>query len=314
VGKSKIEFKIPTDQTKKGIWKYESFLSPVGDRYKLSLNEGGTSEVRPEEDLILKREDENPTGSLKDRGMAYLVSKLSSQGKMSFVLSSSGNAAISAVNYCQLVGMNLVIFVSPKIDKAKLGFLKSKKASLIFSKKPVSDSIRFSHKEGFTNLSPSRNLFGPEGYQTIAFELLLNQNLIDDIFIPVSSGVALIGVALGFSKFGFMPRIHVCQTTAVCPIASLYDKNFTRETNSLAGALVAKYIPLKSRVIEAVNKSGGSGWVISNREIENSQKYLVKKGITTSNEGAVALAGWMKAKRSGWQLGKSVCLLTGKKY
>lgn len=312
--KSKIKFNVPKDETKKGIWKYSSFLTPIEERYQLSLGEGETKEIMAEEGLILKREDENPTGSLKDRGMAYLISQQYSQGQKKLVLPSSGNAAISAAFFCELVKMNLVVFVSPKIDKQKLQKLKEKKVEVVVSEKPVSDSAKFAKEKGYFNLRPSMNKFGSEGYQTIAFEILLNQGLIEDIFIPVSSGVALMGIALGFKKLGILPRIHVCQTTAVCPIASFFDKNFVRERESLARALVAKYTPLREEIIKTVKESNGSGWVIGNPEIVSANKYLESKGVVTSEEGAVALAGWRKAKSSGWRVGKSVCLLTGRRY
>lgn len=312
--KSKIKFNVPKDETKKGIWKYSSFLTPIEERYQLSLGEGETKEIMAEEGLILKREDENPTGSLKDRGMAYLISQQYSQGQKKLVLPSSGNAAISAAFFCELVKMNLVVFVSPKIDKQKLQKLKEKKVEVVVSEKPVSDSAKFAKEKGCFNLRPSMNKFGSEGYQTIAFEILLNQGLVEDIFIPVSSGTALVGIATGFKKIGVLPRIHVCQTSSVCPIASLFDKKFIKEEVSLAKALVARYTPLKGKVIKIARESCGTGWVVNNQEILSAQKYLNKKGIKTSEEGAVALAGWQKAKKNDWELGKSVCLLTGKRY
>lgn len=312
--KSKIKFNLPKDETKKGIWKFSSFLTPIDERYQLSMGEGETREIMAEDSLILKREDENPTGSLKDRGLAYLVSLHYSQGQKNLVLPSSGNAAISAAFFCELAKINLVVFVSPKIDKEKLQKLKEKRVAVVISSKPVSDSAKFAKEKGFVNLRPSMGKFGSEGYQTIAFEILSNQGAVEDVFIPVSSGVALIGIALGFKKFGILPRIHVCQTSFVCPIASFFDKNFIREKESLAKALVAKYTPLKEKIIKIVKESGGSGWVISNQEIVQAQKYLENRQVVTSEEGAVALAGWQKAKIGGWGVGKSVCLLTGRRY
>ena len=156
-----------------------------------------------------------------------------------------------------------------------------------------------------------RSCFGPEGYQTISFELAENQGIVDDIFIPVSSGASLLGVARGFKKIGFLPRIHACQGAAVCPIASLFDKNFKAEKESLARALVAKYTPLKDEIIEVIRESGGTGWVIGNQAIAEAQSILEGRGIKTSAEGALALAAFRKTKNSGYSLGKSVCLLTG---
>ncbi len=312
--KSKLKIRLLKDDGAKGIWQYSAYLFPLPNEAKLSLREGGTAEVVFEEGLILKREDENPTGSLKDRGMAYLVSWAKSLGRKEAALSSSGNAAIAASEYCSLAGIKLHVFVSPKINEGKLAQLKKAGAAISFSNRPVSEAIKFCRQKGILNLRPSQNQFGPEGYQTIAFELAQRQGVVEDIFIPVSSGVALTGIGEGFKKLGFLPRLHVCQSSAVCPIASLFVKDFQPEKSSLAEALVARYTPLKSKVASLVKESGGTGWVISNEEIKKAQAELEKKEIVTSAEGALALAAWQKAKANQWSLGKTVCLLTGKRY
>ncbi len=312
--KSKLKIDLNKDQNREGIWQFSSYLSPLPEHFKLSLGEGGTKELSLEEGLTAKREDENPTGSLKDRGMAFLVSWALSQGIKKAVLSSSGNAAIAAAAYCRLAGIKLTVFVSPKINPGKRKRLQESGIEINFSDQPVSEAIKFSKREEAFNLRPSQNEFGPEGYQTLALELAESQGAVEDIFIPVSSGTALIGIARGFEKLGFLPRIHVCQSTAVCPIASSFAKDYSPEEKSLADALVAKFTPLKNEVIEAVKKSAGTGWVISNQEIKAEQERLSGQGMETSAEGALAVAAWRKAKESGWPLGKAVCLLTGRKY
>jgi threonine synthase len=230
------------------------------------------------------------------------------------VLSSSGNAAISAANYCKLAGLNLNVFVSPKITEGKKKVLQELKVNLHFSDRAVSDSTKFAKENNCFNLRPSLNELGPEGYQTMAFELLQNQGIIEDIFIPVSSGVSLLGIAKGFKKFGFLPRVHVCQSAAVSPLAAKFDQDFDKEEESLAKALVARITPVQDEVIRIVKESEGSGWVITNKEILSSQQKLFEQGIETSEEGALALAAVYKARQKGFSLGKTVCLLTGKKY
>lgn len=311
--KSKLKIALFRDTSQEGIWQFSSYLSPVSDKFKISLGEGGTEEISFRE-VVLKREDKNPTGSLKDRGMAYLISQNHSEGVKSLVLSSSGNAAISAASYCQLAEIELFVFVSPKINRNKLEIIREAGAKIFLSERAVSEAIKFAKDKGFSNLRPSENRFGPEGFQTIAFELALNQGYVEDLFLPVSSGVTLKGVSEGFKKLGLTPRLHACQSTAVCPIASAFDKEFVQEKESLADSLVAKFTPLKSEIIKILQESGGGGWVISNQEIIEAQDKLEKEGIETSPEGALALAAFFKAQNKGWKLGKAACLLTGRKH
>jgi len=302
-------------QERRGIWRFSGYLADVPEKFRLSLNEGNTKEEYfPPLDVILKREDQNPTGSLKDRGLAFLVSKAWSEGFGSFVLSSSGNAAISAANYCNLAKLKLKIFVSPKIDKNKLLVLKQMKADISIDNRPLSMAGRFAKENNLYNLRPSLNQFGSEGYQTISFELAGNKGEISDIFIPCSSGVNLIGLFRGFKKAGKLPRIHLCQPASICPLAGLFDHDYQSEAVSLATSLVAKHSPLKDQILKAVEESRGAGWVIGNDQIKQADKILLKNKIETSAEGALALAAVEKARNKGWKIKRGVCLLTGKKY
>lgn len=302
------------DKKQRGIWRFSSYLAPVQNEFKLSLDEGSTEEIIFDEGLILKREDQNPTGSLKDRGMAYAISRAYQDGLTDLVLSSSGNAAISAAAYCDLVKINLFVFVPLTVKEEKLKKIEKQGVKFFQSSRPVSEAIKFARDNHCFNLRPSRNSFGFEGYQTIAFELAESQGLIEDLFLPVSSGVALKGIAEGFKKLGFVPRLHVCQPAAVCPIASAFDKDYLPERKNLADSLVARYVPLKEEIVGLVKESQGTGWVISSKRIVLAQKVLQERGIETSNEGALALAAIFKSKERGWNLGKTVCLLTGKRY
>lgn len=310
-----MQISVKKDFTQMGIWRYCEYLEPVLSQFRLSLNEGDTETAFFEPlQVWLKREDLNPTGSLKDRGMAYLISCAYSQGHKQFVLSSSGNAAISALALCQKAGLQLKIFVSPNVDKNKLAVLKEQKADVIQDDRPVSSALRFGKENNYYNLRPSINQFGPEGYQTIAFELAEKLGIISDIFIPVSSGVNMFGVYKGFEKLGFIPRFHLCQSSKVHPLAEIFDKDFTEEENSLATALVAKLSPLKNYLINAVKVSKGNGWVIGNSLIDSTQEFLEDNDVSTSNEGALALVAVVKARKAGFKMEKPVVLLTGKKY
>lgn len=311
--KINIKIDIKADVGQKGIWQYSSYLSLLPENFHLSLGEGNTPGL-PYKDLILKREDQNPTGSLKDRGMAYQISWAFARGFNRLALSSSGNAAISAAAYSLLAGLDLTVYVSPKIGKSKLEKLRKLGVKVNISSRAVSECQKYSTQNNYLNLRPSRQEFGAEGYQTIAFELAKAYGVINNLFLPVSSGVSLTGIAKGFKVLGFLPKIHLCQPSSLCPIASLYDQDYQPEKTSLTTALVAKFTPLKNEIIKIIKESGGTGWVIGNQDVVHEQKLLEKEGIITSPEGALTVAAFTKAKNLGNISGKSVCLLTGKRY
>lgn len=310
---NKFTFNLRKNQS--GIWAYEQFMPAVPKEYQLTLNEGGTSEiVSQKQEVIFKREDNNPSGSLKDRGMAYLISKLYSDGERKFVLPSSGNAAISALSYAKLAGLQMKLFVSPDAEKGKLEKLKEMNADFEITSKSLTASENYSKENDFYNLRPSVNKLAAEGYKTIAFEIAENQGIIEDIFVPSSSGVGLMGIYYGFKIVGFLPRIHICQSSKIYSIAGGFDLDFIPENVSLAKALIARSVPLKNDVIKAVKESNGTGWVIGNNEITDAVQELKNESVITSNEGALVLAAVKKARNKGFNLGKTVCLLTGRKY
>lgn len=305
---------LQVEKGKPGIWKYHFYYKTVSKKFWLSLREGDTAELKVEK-IIFKREDQNPTGSIKDRGMAYQISKAFGEGAKNLVISSSGNAAISAAAYCQLAKIKLHTFVSSKIKQDKLKKLKELKAEIFFTRRPVSEAIRFSSEKGFLNLRPSVWETGSEGYKSLAFEIHQNLGKVDNIFIPVSSGTALAGIGEGYKILGYFPQFHIVQTTAVCPIARLFDKDYKASKTSLADALVARVTPRKKQILNLIKESQGSAWVISDGEIKKAWSELTKLGISTSAEGAAALAAFWKARKIKDNLGaKTVCLLTGKKY
>ena len=276
------------------LWDFADRLEPlVKPSYRLTLGEGHTPLIEIE-GIFFKREDLNPSGSVKDRGLAYQISALYQQGHKNFVISSSGNAAISAAAYCQLANLKLTVFVSPKIPQNKLKKLQSYSIEIIPDSRPISSAARYAKANNAYNLRPSQDALGSIGYQTIAYELAKQLPKPGGIlYAPVSSGATLTGIINGFKIIdeNFPMHFWAVQTTAVHPLAGDYDNNYQSEPTSLATGLVAK----TSALYKQIDKHLVGGWVVSNQQIEYAHKWLTRHNITTSYEGAAALAGLFKS-------------------
>lgn len=239
-------------------------------------------------EVYLKREDKNLTGSAKDRALDLQTNQKIDRA----VISSSGNAAISAQYFCGQKNIALTIFVSPQTNPQKLKLLKT----YSLSRQPISDAFKFAKQNKAYFLRQSTDPIALLGYQTIAIELLEQCPQITSLFVPVGSGTTLLGIS---QKLPPAVKIFAVQPASHCPIASHFDKNFTPETETVTDALSVKFIPLKSRVINACY----SGIVVQNQEIRHD--------LDTSPEGNLAYAGYLKAKMSH-DVGKfPVILLTG---
>lgn len=296
-----------------GIWKFSEYFPFIPQDYRITLGEGNT-ELKKIKEIYFKCEYQNPTGAVKDRGMAYQISKAFQKHFQKAVISSSGNAAISASNYCNLAGIKLYVFVSTKINPKKLTILKKQKCNLFLTEKPISSAFKFAKENNATDLRGSKDPNAYYGFSTIAFELIKEAPEIDAVFIPVSSGTTMVGIVSGFKKMGKYPAFHIIQTEFVHPIASIFDNDFQKRDSSLADAIVAKFTPRESNIVDLIRISKGFGWVISDKEILIAHKWLRSNNLECSYEGAATLSGLWKAKLRGYKYKNPVCILTGKNY
>lgn len=300
-------------QDKSGIWKYKDRLPKIDTSCMLSLGEGNTP-YKIIDGIGFKCEYENPTGSVKDRGIVYQIAKAKEEGYTQAVISSSGNAAISASQYAKLFGIKLTVFVSEKINKSKLEILRKSNSRIIVSPKPVSKAFVFAKENNAYNLRQSTDENAPYGYETIAYELIDIEPEIDAIILPVSSGTTMVGIYEGFRGLSHIPSFHLVQTEAIHPIASKFDKDFVPKVESLADAIVAKFTKREDVLLEIIRKSGGSGWVAEEEKLGENIKWLHSHGLICSYEGAIVLSAYQKVKEKGFHYNHPVCLLTGKYY
>ncbi|MCL4338748.1 PLP-dependent lyase/thiolase [Patescibacteria group bacterium] len=303
-------------QVKKGIWEYQKLLPKVERNFQKTLDEGSTS-LKREESIYFKCEYENPTGSVKDRSLAYQTAVLEEKGINSAVISSSGNAAISAACYCNLHGIKLTVFVSPNINKNKLEVLKKSGCRLEISDKPVSNAFKYAKENNVYNLRQSKDENALFGYETLAYELFTEGSFgekPDAVFLPVSSGTTLVGFSLGCEKLGYHPAIHFVQSQSIHPLARLYDRDFIESKKSVADAIVARFTPRQLQISDIVERSKGFGWVISDEEAEREHRYLLGKGYDCSVEGGLTLGAVKKAAKNGYKYEHPLCVLTGKNY
>lgn len=245
--------------------------------------------------FYLKREDLNITGSAKDRAIPLQIENLKKLGYKSAVISSTGNAAISAIYFCKKNNIDLTIFLSSKTDKHKFNLIKKENKNIIFSDKPISDAFKFAKKNNAYFLRQSTDPVALLGYQKIGEELIEQLPQITSIFIPVGSGTTLLGISQKLPK-------------------SVKIFSVKSETNNLTDALTVKFQPLKNKIQSFITNSQGSELKIADQEIISCQKILEKNKILTSPEGGLTLAGYYEAIKDKFEIGDyPVILLTGAK-
>jgi len=169
-----------------------------------------TLDPKPGVEIHAKLEFMNPTGSIKDRIIAYMVQKGVDAGKINksttLVEGSSGNTGASVSMVASSMGLKSIIYVPDKCSDEKIAIIKSYGAEVIV--KPASPvtpdeeygraaGIRASEREDFYHIDQYNSPLNPEAhYMTLGKEIWDDMNGKIDAFVATAStGGTVSGVA-----------------------------------------------------------------------------------------------------------------------
>jgi threonine synthase len=314
-----------------GIWKHKEIREAFGNSNFsfITMDETDTPVQVLSDDkskLFIKREDKNPTGSWKDRGTAYKLTKLLEEGYGEAVLSSSGNAAISFLTYANKIkNFALHIVVSKKIKPQKLQIIKElispNTHQLYIVEQPRKFSVELSAKLKIPNLRASIDEDITKGYWSLGFELAKlfkdPKNADDAIFFGVSSGTAMVGAVQGlFMKIkdeALMPKCFVCQTQSVYPVVkALHPELNLQESDSIADSIIDSIALRSPQLLKIIRETDSDAYAISNTELLEAEKFANIKGITDmSHTSLLSLAGYLRAKNSGMNFKNAIIIASG---
>ena len=307
-----MKFKDLIDKNCFNIWRYnELYREPVQLKFRLSLGEGWTKEENFSKlgrklnlpNFYLKREDLNPLGSFKVRGLAYQISRAWQNRKREFSISSTGNAALAAAALCHKANLKLFIFFHPR-PKSKekrekiLKKIKSFNPEKIFlEKEPTKRCQEFSKAKKIYNLTPSSDIYSFEGFKSIGFEIferILENEKLEDlaIFSFSSSGSSLIGMGESF-RF-------------------LVAKNFLKKLPRFYPVKIDK-IKRGVEIKKLVKESKGKILEILPKETKRAQDFLSCFKIKTSIEGICAFEGFLQVYKVK-EIKNAIIILSGKKW
>jgi threonine synthase len=187
---------------------------PVSDKTPVvTLREGGTplvyacvlSEMLNNE-VWLKVEGANPTGSFKDRGMTMAISKAAEDGAKAVICASTGNTSASAAAYATKAGMNPVVLVPQgKIAMGKLAQAIAHGATLLQVKGNFDDCLNLARElsENYpVALVNSVNPYRIEGQKTGAFEVVDMLGFAPDIHaLPVGNAGNITAYWKGYEEY-----------------------------------------------------------------------------------------------------------------
>ncbi|MEM3615972.1 MAG: threonine synthase, partial [Candidatus Methanomethylicia archaeon] len=277
--------------------------------------------------LLLKLEYVNPTGSLKDRGSALMVSMLRFMGVKSIADDSSGNAGASISAYSAKAGLSCTIFVPEHTPMDKIAQISGYGARIVKvpggrseTAKAIWESfVRGEIYYASHNWSP----YFLDGNRSFSFEVIeqLNGNVPDHIIFPVGGGSLMLGAYMGFrdaAKLDWVksvPRIHIVQPEACAPIVRAFNLGLSFvepviEGETIAGGLRVSNPPRGKLILKALRECGGVGITVSDDEVlEGYRKFAKLEGVFCEPTSATVYGGLKKLLMDGVIGGDETVLL-----
>ena len=313
-----------------GVWRYRELL-PFDDAAPfVTLFEGNTpiyqaarsAKYAGLDDLRLKHQGCNPTGSFKDTGMTAAVTQAVVLGARTAVCASTGNTAASLAAYAARAGLQAAILLPRgQITPSKLAQSMDYGALVCEIDGNFDDCMRLILELGdepSIYIANSINPFRIEGQKTVAFEMMEQRawNVPDHVVVPGGNMGNSTALAKGFQELldlgliDRLPKLSVIQAEGAAPLARLFasldlsrsgDRASLPETmapvenpQTLATAIKIGAPVSWKKALRAVVRSGGKIITVSEQEIADAKAMIGRDGIGCEPASATTVAGMKK--------------------
>ncbi len=313
------------------IREYRDFFNIKKDDYIVTLNEGNTpliasryigGNLNPPIRLYFKYEGLNPTGSFKDRGMTYAISKALENGSKAVICASTGNTSASAAAYSARAGIKCIVLIPEgKIALGKLSQAMIHGAIVIQILGNFDDALsivrEISDKYPIT-LVNSLNPHRIEGQKTGAFEVCDALGHAPDYHcLPVGNAGNITAYWKGYKEYHSsgrsenLPKMLGFQASGAAPIVLGHP---VKNPETIATAIRIGNPASWDKAVQAKDESGGLIDMVTDDEILEAYGLLAsKEGIFCEPASAASVAGVLKLSKKGFFKGQEevVCTLTG---
>lgn len=295
----------------------------------VTLREGGTPLLPAERlseqlgvEVLLKYEGLNPTGSFKDRGMTFAISKAVEDGSKAVICASTGNTSASAAAYASRAGLLCAVLLpAGHIALGKLAQALVHGAKVI----PVQGNfdqaltiVRELAAHETVTLVNSVNPHRIEGQKTAAFEIVDELGDAPHVHcIPVGNAGNITAYWKGYQedftagRAGRRPRMLGWQAAGAAPLVSGEP---VAHPETIATAIRIGNPASWDGAIAARDESGGAIGAVTDEEILHAYRLLATlEGVFVEPASAASVAGLLRAVDEGMvERGESVvCTLTG---
>lgn len=328
---SEVTRSSTTPRTARGVLaRYAEFLPLTAATPALSLAEGDTPLLAAPrlakwigvDDLHLKYEGANPSGSFKDRGMVVAVAKAIEAGSTTIICASTGNTSASAAAYAARAGIEAVVLLpAGKVARGKLAQAIMAGATVITLDGNFDQALSVARdlaRDYRVALVNSVNPHRIAGQTTAAFEVC---DVLGDapevVALPVGNGGNVTAYSEGFriyreaNRSTRMPMFIGAQAAGAAPL--VHGAPVANPETVATAIRIGNPASWKSAV-NAVTSSGGEFSAVTDDEIlESYHKVAELEGVFCEPASAAGIAALRIAVRNGRVAPgmRAVCVLTG---
>jgi threonine synthase len=328
-----------------GIWKYREVLPVKDPRYALTLGEGSTPLVAATrlageigfENLFIKDEGANPTGSFKARGLAVAVSRAYELGAKALSMPSAGNAAGAMSAYAALAGLEAHVYMPRDVPVTFIAECRALGAHVTLVDGVITDCGRVAARDaaetGRFDMSTLKEPYRLEGKKTMGYEIAeqMNWTLPDVIIYPTGGGTGLVGMWKAFGEMEALgwidskrPRMVTVQPEGCAPIVRAFQRGAQTAEAWENPKTVADGLRVPAAVgdflmLRVLRESGGIALAVTDREMVDGADLIGHtQGLFVSPETGATLAAFHRLFEAGWiRHGDTVVLFStgsGAKY
>ncbi len=330
---AKSTSKLPRDAS--GVWRYHDVLPFDEQAPFVTLFEGNTPLYHAPrsavycgiDDLRLKHQGFNPTGSFKDTGMAVAMTQAVISRARTAVCASTGNTAASLAAYASRAALQSAILLPRgQVSAAKLAQSLDFGALVLEIDGNFDDCMRLVQEIGgdpSIYVANSINPFRIEGQKTVAYELMEQclWQVPDHVVVPGGNMGNSTALGKGFQEMldlGLirrLPRLNVIQAEGAAPLARLFGELNPKQLSG-ATQVPETIAPVKDpqtmataikigapvswkKALRAVLRSGGKVISVSEQEIADAKAMIGRDSIGCEPASATTVAGIKKLVASG---------------
>jgi threonine synthase len=309
---------------------YREWLPVTAQTPALTLHEGATPLLHADrlakwlgvQELHLKFDGLNPTGSFKDRGMVVAVAKAIEEGARTIICASTGNTSASAAAYAARAGITCVVLLpAGKVAAGKVAQAVAYGARIVVVKTNFDGALEvareLAEKYGAA-LVNSVNPYRIEGQTTAAFEICDALGGAPDVLaLPVGNGGNITAYGLGFRRYRergritALPRLLGGQASGAAPFVR---GRFIDEPETIATAIRIGRPATWQPAIDAVKQSEGQFAAVSDEQILRAYSEVARaEGFFCEPASAASIAALKAAVDAGAvdPAARCVCVLTG---